>query len=238
VDPDPTVYVASVPGGATSYVAANLTFGVVYDFQVRAMLGAVPTPLSAVATATPAAPPGAPSNLAVQVVASNAATLTWDPVAGATRYLVYQGPSAGSEVLQASVTGTSYQNNHLIPGEHYAWYVRAEGFGAQLSVPSTTVEADMPFALDTPANVAAEAISTERIYVTWDPVPLATHYYVYRTGPNNMDFSYVGTVLDEFYNSAALAASSEYGYAIVAADSGNAVSDMSAPVFATTLTAP
>ena len=85
-----------------------------------------------------------------------------------------------------------------------------------------------------PTNVAATALSTSRIRVTWDAVPRATSYRVYQS-INGGAFAFKGTTTTTSFTAAGLAAATLHSYYVVTVDDGNLISPNSATVSATTL---
>jgi fibronectin type 3 domain-containing protein len=124
-----------------------------------------------------------PTNLTVTVVSSTRMDLSWDATPGATKYIIFRGPSPGTETTFTSVpvTPTTFAYNHLAPNTTYCWEVANlnatnEVSGASNEVCAATLTA--PTAPEPPTNVTATATSSSRITVSWTGVVGATAYFV------------------------------------------------------------
>lgn len=112
----------------TTYDDVAVEPGTVYWYKVRACASAGCSPLSAPVSgyAALAALP-APQNVqASDGTYPDKVVVTWDPVSGATHYLVYRALSEEGEYsFLASVTTTSYEDSDVEPGKTYWYRVRA-----------------------------------------------------------------------------------------------------------------
>jgi hypothetical protein len=114
------------------------------------------------ASSAPAAPTGltaTPGNARV--------TLSWNASAGATSYKVYRGTSSGGEtLLQSNVTGTSFLDTSVTNGTTYYYKVSAVNAAGEsaLSAEASATPQAPPAA---PGNLAATAVSTSQINLTW-----------------------------------------------------------------------
>ena len=82
-------------------------------------------------SATPQAPPSAPTGLAA--TAGNAqVSLTWNSVSGATSYSVYRSTTSGAETLvQSGLTVTTYTDTGRTNGTTYFYEVTASNVGGE-----------------------------------------------------------------------------------------------------------
>jgi hypothetical protein len=134
---------ASVQSGvtATAYTNTGLTNGTTYYFVVSAVNAGGESSNSSQASATPTAPPSAPSN--VKAVPGDAkATLSWDSSAGTTSDTVMRSLTSGGTyaTVQSGVTTTGYTNTGLTNGTTYYFVVSAVN-GAGESSNSSEVNA-------------------------------------------------------------------------------------------------
>src|SRR5439155_1476542 len=92
----------------TTYADIGRTNGTTYFYEVTASNVGGESGRSSEASATPQAPPSAPTGLTA--TAGNAqVSLSWNSVTGATSYSVYRSTTSGSEALvQAGLTVTTY----------------------------------------------------------------------------------------------------------------------------------
>ncbi len=132
-----------------SLVVSPLLPARTYEFQVRAVDRAGnSSPFSAKLTVTtPAAdtgdtvPPSTPGPLTVSAVTATGATLSWGPSTdnvGVTGYRIYRGPGL-TDVLVATVTGTTYAVTGLSPQTTYQFHVVAIDAAGNASPPTAKV---------------------------------------------------------------------------------------------------
>jgi uncharacterized repeat protein (TIGR03803 family) len=128
---------------ATSAAICDLSNGTTYYFAVRPTGDNGSIPASNEVSATPMAPPPAPTGVAA--AAGNAqVTLRWAAVAGAAHYDVYEGTSAGAESAKpvlAGVSATSATVGDLTNGNTYYFVVRAVNVNGAVSPASSEVSA-------------------------------------------------------------------------------------------------
>ncbi|MDR3709347.1 MAG: protease pro-enzyme activation domain-containing protein [Capsulimonadaceae bacterium] len=118
----------------TSYTWTGLTNGTTYYFVVTAVCAGGASTNSNEASATPTAPPSAPSNLTA-TAGTSGVTLTWSAASGATSYNIYRGTTAGGEGTAAIgvSTITKYSDTTAASGTTYYYKVcgvNAGGAGA------------------------------------------------------------------------------------------------------------
>jgi hypothetical protein len=85
--------------------------------------GSAPVMLASLGTAPPCNAPATPANLDA-VAGKRRVTVTWGAAAGATGYKLYYA-QGGKYTLKATVTGTSYTDSSLTPGQTYCYAVTA-----------------------------------------------------------------------------------------------------------------
>jgi len=135
-------------------------------------------------------PTNPPAHLPTEVTATQgeyatAVRIQWKAVEGAEFYRVFRADSAEGPFEELGTTTNTYfydqaTEGHAVEPGHLYWYRAQACNGAGCSGPSEAVSgyAGLPPA---PTNVqASDGTYTERIVVTWDPVPGATSYQVYR----------------------------------------------------------
>ena len=105
-------------------------------------------------------------------------TVTWNPVAGATKYKIYRKTGSGGWTGLADVTGTSYLDTAVTGGTTYTYTVKAY-VGGWTGFDSKGVSAAAKEVFGTPVLKSAAA-GSDGITVTWNAVAGATKYKVYR----------------------------------------------------------
>lgn len=149
----------------------GLTNGVAYSYRVAARNGAGDGPLSAAVTATPNAPPPAPTNLSA--TGGNAmVTLSWTAVTGTTTYRVYRGTTANGQAaapLATDLTAAAFVDSGVTNGIAYFYKVTAvAGSGESARSTEATATPTAP-----PAPVDQTTLSAFRLLrqSTWGPKP-------------------------------------------------------------------
>ena len=242
----------------TSYADSGLTASTAYSYRVRAFDLALPAAnesalSTAVSATTLAAPdttaPTVPANVTAAAQSSTQILISWsastDTETGVGGYRIYRD---GSTSPLATVTSTSYTDIGLTPSTAYSYRVRAFDQAAptaNLSALSAAASATTPEAPDitaptVPGNVAATALSTSQIQISWsastDTESGVGGYRIYRDG----SASPLATVTTTSYTDAGLTASTTYNYRVLAFDLATPpnASALSAAVSATTQTPP
>jgi fibronectin type 3 domain-containing protein len=133
----------------TSYINTGLANGTTYYYVVSAVNANGEGANSSEASATPLAPPAAPTGLTA--TAGNAqVSLTWTASAGATSYNVKRGTTAGGPYttpVASGITTTSYTDTGLTNGTTYYYVVSAvntNGESANSAQASATPSAPSP----------------------------------------------------------------------------------------------
>ncbi len=166
------------------------------------------------------APPSAPNGLAG--TAGNAtATLSWNPVAGASAYnlkrLTTTTPPYYATV--ATGTGTSATNSGLANGMSYFYAVSAVSSGGEStnSAPVILTPAGPP---PVPVNVSAMPDTFARIDLAWTPSFAATSYNLKRSIVHNGSYTKVATSVNTFFTDSGLVSGTPYYYVISAVGPG------------------
>jgi hypothetical protein len=133
-------------------------------------------------TSTSKSVPSRPKNLNATNHLSDKITLTWetpDNEAGLTKYIIHRNNQYLDEVLSGTLTydDTSPDLNKLYSYKVYA--VNTNG----TSLPSNTATGAIVDTLSAPGNFkASDNISTNQIICSWDDVPGAIGYNIYKVG--------------------------------------------------------
>ena len=228
---------------STTYQQSNLSPSTTYTYNVDARdeSGNVSGLSAAASVTTLAAPdtsaPSTPVGLTATAISSTRINLSWgasvDNIA-VTGYRVFRGG------VQVATIGNvlTYQDSGLSPTTTYSYRVRALDGAGNVSLQSNAASATTQAIPDTaapttPTGLAATAISSSRIGLSWSPSTdnvAVTGYRVYRNG---VFLATLGNVTT--YESAGLAASTTYSYSVDAVDAVGNASGISTTVTATTL---
>src|SRR5438876_8592692 len=178
--------------------------------------------------------PSTPAGLTASAVSSSRINLSWlaatDNV-GVIRYGVYR-----NGVQIDIVAGTSYANTGLAAATTYSYTVLAYDTSWIASAQSSAVSATTKALADTqapssPTNLAATAVSSSQIDLSWSPATDnvgVTGYRVYRDG--TLAASPTGTSV----SITGLSAGTTYSFTVSAFDAAGNASALSAPLSATT----
>jgi chitinase len=179
--------------------------------------------------------PPAPLNLVVSSKTSVSINLSWDPVPGATAYIISKGTAPGNEVFFTHSPATpAFQGDHLTPSTQYSWTVRAV-VNHLFSNPSAEAVDTTNSAPAAPANVTATVVTPDRIQVDWSPVPSAFKYLVFMStagGP----FQFAGSLVapSTSFLVVNLSPATTYAFEVQAEDAVQTQGPLSSPATATT----
>ncbi|MBQ6925779.1 MAG: C10 family peptidase, partial [Kiritimatiellae bacterium] len=210
---NPTSVLASGVTG-TSYSDTSATPGIRWHYRVRAVDGADISDYSNSASGWRAL--SAPSSMSASDGTSSAAIeLTWSASSGATSYTIYRGTSANpTDVLASGVTGTSYSDTSASAGATYHYRVKAvcalceSGYS-----PSDSGYRAEPFNVNLSAS---DGSSTAHVAVSWDAVPSAVSYTVYRGATASATTVLASGVTTTTYNDTSAAPGTRYWYRVKA----------------------
>jgi putative cell wall-binding protein len=142
-----------------------------------------------------------PEDLKAAVQNYNTIYLTWDSVDYATSYYVYRATSSnGTYSKIATVATESYTDAGLPTNKTYYYRIQAHnssntsGYSAKVSATTTVIPA-----LNAPVNLQAITNSPTQISLTWDAVPGAASYNIYRTTTENGTYALLTTVTTNYF---------------------------------------
>lgn len=125
--------------------------------------------------------PNAPTNvLATDGTYSDKVRVTWNSVPDATFYEVFRADSSSGTKSQLTITtGTSHDNNTGTAGRTYYYWVRSGNSNGHSAFSSYNTGWR---AIPVPSNVqASDGTYSDKVQVTWNSVPDATYYQVWRS---------------------------------------------------------
>ncbi len=145
----------------------------------------------------------------------NEVILSWDSVANATQYKIYQSTDNSTWTLLNSTNATTYTTAKLTNSGTYYYKIEAlNSTGAVLSTQYTNVKFYPPAK---PAGLTA-VISGGEVKLSWNAVTGATGYYVYR-GTSAGNETLLGSALNNSYTDSNIKAGTTYYYYVIAYNS-------------------
>jgi fibronectin type 3 domain-containing protein len=202
------------------FTDSGLSNGTTYFYVVRASNSGGDSGNSNEVSATPIAPPAAPTGLAATPGNAQVA-LTWTASAGATFYTVRRGTAPGGPypTTFTGVTPAAYTDTSAANGTTYYYVVAATNAGGT-SGNSNEASATPTAPPGVPGGVSA-TVANNQVTVSWSAVSGATSYTVKRGttsgGPYPMTFS--GIVASPYVDNSAVNGTTYY-YVVTAVNAG------------------
>ena len=202
---------------STSLRHGSAKAGETYTYRIRAVVNGVKGAWaeSESVQATLAAP-----EISVTINSDGKPVITWDKVEGAQEYEVIVGvPNASFEHLYGTKTGTRVTHGSAKSSEVYVYAVKAKADGVDGQLSQMVTVGD----LAAPKTELATRASDGKPYLTWDKVPGADHYMVYRREGKNGSYKLLkgdvkGTSLR---NSSAKPGTTYYYYVVAVSEYGD-----------------
>lgn len=199
---------------STSYEDNTVTPGRLYYYRIQAWNDSGASALSAMDSGYAGLEIPAPSGLsASDGLYSDKVRVSWDPVPGATLYLIQRSESAtGPFADLSSVSGTTYDDTTATPGIDYFYKVRAfvGSTGGLFGDPDAGWR--MPA---TPADVnASDGTRLDVVEIHWTPVPGAGSYIVERSLSRNADYTEIATTSIASYEDSTAEIAVTYWYRV------------------------
>ena len=172
--------IATIAGTSSSYSDTSAEYGLVYYYFLRANFAVGTSSWSASAAGSRAFPK--PTGVsATDGTSTSRITVTWDAIEGATLFQIWRySDERGRNELIGTSTSTSYNDSKNIePGKKYKYSVKAV-FATGMSKLSDPPDEGYLKA-SAPTVVATDGTSTSKISLTWNAVPGAVTYLVYRS---------------------------------------------------------
>ena len=204
---------------ANSYTDTGLSNGTTYYYVVAAVNAIGVSGNSNQASATPAGPPPAPSNL-VATAGNTQVGLSWSGSAGATSYNVKRSTTNGGPYTTVgSPTTNSYTDTGLSNGTTYYYVVAAVnaiGVSGNSNQASATPTGGTP--PTAPSNLVATA-GNAQVGLSWSGSAGATGYNVEGSTTNGGPYTTVGSPTTTSYTDTGLSNGTTYYYVVVAVNS-------------------
>ncbi|MDZ7364066.1 MAG: fibronectin type III domain-containing protein [candidate division KSB1 bacterium] len=240
----PFTQIDTAAANATSYSNTGLAASTQYFYRVRAYNSNNVSGYSNEANATtldPTPTPAAPSGLTATAVSKTQIDLAWtDNASNETGFLIERKTGSGGTYSQIASVGanvTSFNSTGLNTNTQYFYRVRATN-GSGNSAYSN--EANALTFMNGPSNLAATAISSSQINLSWtDNTSSETGFKIERKTGASGTYAEIATAAQNatsFSDASGLTASTEYFYRIRAFNASN-VSGYSNEASATTFSA-
>jgi fibronectin type 3 domain-containing protein len=175
--------------------------------------------------------PVVPFGMSAAAVSSSSIVITWQPFPGAASYNVYRSSvDTGAYSLAGSAATDTFSDTGLAAGAYYyriSAVISSGESGQSASFNAMTFPA-------VPSGVSASAVSSSGIVITWQPLPSAASYNVYRSSVDTGAYSLAGSAATDTFSDTGLAAGATYYYKISGVNSSGE-SEQSASVSGTTL---
>ena len=179
---DPETMTLCGESDTTSFSIPSLGDGYTYWFKVSSVSAdGYESEVSTTVSCKSASIPGRPVNVNAAATATGALTVTWNAVPGAGSYKVWRYTSSTERTLVGETEGCSFTETGRFVG--YASYYCVTALtpdGKNESIVSTTAQGMCESIPAKPVNVNVAATATGALTVTWDAVPGAGSYKVWR----------------------------------------------------------
>jgi len=204
------------------YVINDLVPASTYYYKVSAMdINGIEGPQSTYAEGRTNEQPIPVPSVNASALSSDSIQVNWNRVTGATSYKVYRSSStAVSYALISTRTDTTYIDTGLPPLTTYYYRVSAvtsRGEGEQSDPVYVTTPA--VGVIPAPGNLQATPLSATSIQISWNAVPNATGYRIYRSNSAFGSYTLLNTGTGLTYTDTGLSTATTYYYRVSAVHS-------------------
>jgi fibronectin type 3 domain-containing protein len=173
-------------------------------------------------------PPEAPAGVTASALSSTSIAISWNSVSGAAKYKIYRSPNNGAYLEIGESTTLSYTDTGLTPATSYHYKVTAvddNGNESSQSDLGYTATKSNDNSLSAPTGVAASALSSTSIAVSWNNVIGAVKYKIYRSNSSDGAYLEIGESTTLSYTDTV--SPGTYYYKVTAIDAGGNESNKS-----------
>ena len=141
-----------------------------------------------------------PPNMEAAGISQTEIRLTWDAVPGAVGYQVYRGSGAYSNyTLINNSAVNSYTDTGFSPNTTNYYRVSTRDINGESEQSNALRASTLP--VPVPTGVSAAPLEGGTIYISWNSVPGATAYNIYRAAQSSdSQFRFIETVTSSYYN--------------------------------------
>lgn len=202
---------------STTHTSYGLENGTMYSFTVAAYTRSGNGPLSLTVSAMPLAPP---QNLTA-TAGDGRVTLNWLPSAGATSYTIYRRVEneAGYSELTTGVIKPPFVDPNLANATRHHYQVRAVTAAAESELSAKVAATPLP-PVPSSAPVLTAVAGNARVTLTWDAVPGAPGYNIYRSTTGVFRGPAIGSTTETTFTSTGLVNDTTYFYTVAARNMG------------------
>ncbi len=153
--------------------------------------------------------------------------LSWEKVAGASKYEIYRSENeAGPYTRMLTTTKTSYTNTGAKTGKTYYYKVYAL-HASNAEANSDAVAVGKTCKLPRPVVTAGNSESSGKITLTWKAIEGAKAYKIYRATSKNGTYKLISTTTKTTFTNTSTTAGKTYYYRVRAVHESNAEADSS-----------
>lgn len=211
---------SSTPVGrttATTHTSYGLENGTMYSFTVAAYTRSGNGPLSLTVSAMPLAPP---QNLTA-TAGDGRVTLNWLPSAGATSYTIYRRFENQTDYteLTTGVLKPPFVDPNLTNATRHHYQVRAVTAAAESELSAKVSATPLP-PVPSSAPVLNAVAGNAKVTLTWNAVPGAPGYNVYRSTTGVFRGPAIASTTETTFTSTGLVNDTTYFYTVAARNMG------------------
>jgi fibronectin type 3 domain-containing protein len=205
---------------STGYADTGLTNGTTYYYVVTSVKNVAESANATQASATPIAPPVAPTGLSA-TPSDTQVTLGWTAVDTATSYVVKRATSAAGPyaTIASGVINPFYADAGLTNGATYYYVVSAVNGSGESAVSAPVSVRPLPPVPAAPTGLSATA-GDARVVLAWSASAGATAYNVKRATASGGPYVTVATVTGTGYSDTGVTNGTTYYYIVTASNLG------------------
>jgi fibronectin type 3 domain-containing protein len=203
----------------TSYTDSAVSNSTAYYYVVSAVNSGGESANSSQVSATPVAPPAAPTGLTATAGVQQV-SLAWTASSGATSYNVKRGTASGGPYVQlATATTPSYVDSAVTGGTKYYYVVTAVNAGGESGYSNEASATATVAAPATPTGLTATA-GDKQVALAWNASTGATSYNVKRSTTHGGPYTTVNSPTGTSYIDMGLTDGTKYYYVVSAVNAG------------------